>query len=168
MEHDLNSDLWPDPAEHFFRDATFKPMRQIGPRCVATVLAMLSGTTPQTFAGRINTQDPASWSRALQPFGMKLAYCPTDVRKAKFYVPELLRLDDLFTVSYYTATDPPSILADPDAEGWAGGSHIVILHRDQVLDPATGTRHPATHWSGAGKHTKRIFRVVPADHARGL
>jgi len=76
---------------------------------------------------------------ALAKHGMKLAYCPTDVRKLKHYLPELIALDDGFTLSYYTTRDPPKILAEPNADGWVTGSRIVLLHRDQILDTATGT-----------------------------
>lgn len=99
---------------------------------------------------------------------MKLAFCPTDVRKLKFYLPELLDLDDLFAVSYFTPEKPESVLADPDNNGWVCGSHIVVVHRDVVLDPSTGARTKLLEFKCAGSHTKRIFRVVPLAHARGL
>ncbi|CAF5168391.1 unnamed protein product, partial [Rotaria magnacalcarata] len=35
---------------------------------------------PEDFQGNLNTQDPVSWSAALKPYGMKLAYCPHDAR----------------------------------------------------------------------------------------
>lgn len=168
MPYDLTSHLWPTRDECFFREIALKPLRQSGPHCVSTVLGMLTGQPPETFQGRINTQDPASWSEALSAFGMKLAYCPTDARKIKFYAPELLALDDLFTLSYYTPRDPQSILADPTNDGWVCGSHIVVLHRDSVLDPATGRRHGLAELPGSEMHTKRIFRVVPEGHRRGL
>lgn len=168
MTYDLTSSLWPNSDERYFREVALKPLRQSGPRCVSTVLGMLTGQAPETFQGRINTQDPSSWSEALTAFGMKLAYCPTDARKIKFYVPELLALDDLFTLSYYTPPDAQSILADPDDRGWVCGSHIVVLHRDAVLDPASGLRHELAAFAGAERHTKRIFRVVPSGHRRGL
>ncbi len=168
MPYDLTSNLWPTRDEQFFRSTTLEPVRQSGPHCVSTVLGMLTGQAPETFQGCINTQDPASWSEALAAFGMKLAYCPTDVRKIRFYVPELLALDDLFTLSYYTPPDSRSILADPGEDGWVCGSHIVVLHRDEVLDPASGRRHDLAAFAGAEMHAKRIFRVVPAGHRRGL
>jgi len=128
---------------------------------------MLTAQTPATFQGKMNTQDRVSWSTALSEFGMKLAYCPTDVRKLRFYLPELLRLDDLFTLSYYSPCDE-SILDDPNDEGWVCGSHIVILHRSQVIDPASG-RSVEVNAHHCGDHfTKRIFRVVPVDCPRGL
>ena len=168
MAHDLHAHLWSNNDDHFFRDLCLSPQRQTGPRCVPTSLAILTQQTPETFAGKINTQDPVSWSSALRPYGMKLAYCPTDVRKVKFYVPDLRALDDLFTVSYYTAVDSADVLADPRPDGWAGGSHVVVVHRDSVLDPASGTCFPLSDFERNHFHTKRIFRVVPADHPRGL
>ncbi|CAF3448708.1 unnamed protein product, partial [Rotaria sp. Silwood2] len=76
--YDPNSTLWSNTNESFFRDFEIKPIRQIGPHCVSTVLAMLTGKEPQDFQGKMNTQDPCSWSQVLQPYGMKLAYCPMD------------------------------------------------------------------------------------------
>jgi hypothetical protein len=166
--HDLNSELWPNDGESFFRGRTIAPMRQVGPTCVATVLAMLSGASPERFIGAVNTQDPVSWSDALRDWGMKLAYCPTDARKLKHYIEGLVRLDDLFTLSYYSSLDPGCILGDPNPAGWVTGSHIVILHRDRILNPQDGTSRPAEGHPCGEHHTKRIFRVVPCDHIRGL
>ena len=167
MPYHKSCPLWPDRAEHFFRDRVFHERRQSGPHCVSTVLAMLTGAEPETFQNRINTQDPVSWSRALRGFGLKLAYCPADVRKLRFYLPELLALDDLFTLSYYTPAQAAQILADPNDSGWICGSHIVILHRSEILDPATGQRLRAGTHQCAEFHSKRIFRVVPVGHERG-
>jgi hypothetical protein len=84
------------------------------------------------------------------------------------YLDDLLALDDLFTLSYYSPSDPEAICADPNENGWICGSHIVLLHRDQILDPASGVRTSARDHKGRGRFTKRIFRVVPAQHLRGL
>lgn len=167
MPYNYASKLWPTDSDSFFRDRSIAPQQQIGPHCVSTVLAMLTAQTPETFQGRINTQDPVSWSVALSEFGLKLAYCPTDVRKLRFYLPELIRLDDLFTLSYYSPNDA-TILKDPDHNGWVCGSHIVILHRDKIVDPATGQSVHALSHSCGDRYTKRIFRVVPLDCPRGL
>lgn len=166
--YDRNATLWPNNDEYFFRDRDIKPIRQTGPHCVSTTLAMLTQKTPEDFQGKMNTQDPSSWSKVLEPYGMKLAYCPMDVRKLKFYMNELIIMNDLFTLSYYTNLDPNVILGDPDSNGWVTGSHIVILHRDKILDPATGTATSALAHYCNNYHTKRIFRVVPNDHDRGL
>ena len=168
MPYDATSHLWPEDNEAFFRARDFLAIRQQGPHCVSTVLAILSGKTPEAFQGNVNTQDPVSWSQALQKCGMKLAYCPTDARKLKHYMRELVRIDDLFTLSYYSSLDPNDILGDPNDRGWVTGSHIVILHRRTVLDPASGLSTDAFAHPCNQHHTKRVFRVVPADHARGL
>jgi len=161
MPYDLNSTLWPNRDDVFFRDHTFIPQRQSGPHCVSTTLAMLTGTSPETFQGTVNTQDPRSWSAALAPWDMQLAYCPTDARKLKFYLEDLLSVDDLFTLSYYTSHSAEEILADPDPSGWVCGSHIVVLHRDKTIDPASGKVTYAWDHACMGFHTKRIFRVTP-------
>lgn len=168
MPYDAHTTLWLNRQEAFFRSATFTVQRQVGPHCVSTVLAMLTGQTPERFQGRVNTQNPVSWSEALAEYGMKLAYCPTDVRTLKNYLPELIDLDDLFTLSYYTTRDPERILAEPNANGWVTGSHIVLLHRDHILDSASGTVEDARSHRCNDYHTKRIFRVVPVNHPRGL
>ena len=168
MPYDSDCRLWPNPSDRFFRDRELRPVSQDGPQCVATSLAILTGADPADFVGKVNTQDPASWSEALAPYGMQLAYCPTDARKLEFYLPELLELDDLFTLSYYTPEDPKEILRDPDERGWICGSHIVVLHRGQILDPSGGTVTDALDHGCGGRHTKRIFRVVPTDCSRRL
>jgi hypothetical protein len=130
---------------------------------------MLTGEKPETFQGIINTQDPISWSDAIKKYAMKLAYCPSDTRRLEFYMPELLELDDLFTLSYYKpGNDPSAILKDPNDKGWICGSHVVILHRDSILDPASGLKIRAREDKCNDFYTKRIFRVVPLDHGRGL
>jgi len=168
MPYDAASRLWPHANESFFRDRTFTVIRQRGPHCVSTVLGILTGTLPEEFQGKINTQDPVSWSEALQQWGMKLAYCPTDARKLKHYMKELVALDDLFTLSYYTSPDPNAILGEPNSDGWVTGSHIIILNRSKILDPQSGTETEAFDHRCNDYHTKRIFRVVPANHLRGL
>jgi hypothetical protein len=165
---DRSSPLWPTRTEIFFRDRQFEPQRQEGPTCVATVLGTLTGQEAGVFVGRVNTQDPRAWSAALAPSGLRLAYCPTDARKLEFYREELIDLDDLFTLSYYTPDDPAQIFQDPDQEGWVCGSHVVLLHRHRILDPASGLALPFEEHPCVGKHTKRIFRVVPAGDGRGL
>jgi hypothetical protein len=165
---DLTAPLWSGPPEAFFRDRTIVPQRQRGPHCVATALAMLTGQRPEEFHGRMNTQDPVSWSAVLAPSGMRLAYCPTDVRKLRFYLPELVALDDLFLLCYYLPLSAEAILADPTPDGWVCSSHVVVLHRGVVLDPDDGKATPALEHSCGARHTKRVFRVVPSGHYRGL
>jgi len=168
MPYNTPSRLWPNDHDSFFRDRDFIPVAQRGPHCVSTVLGIMTGAAPETFQPRINTQDPVSWSEALTPYGMKLAYCPTDVRKLEFYLDELVEFDDLFAVSYFTPEYPSAILRDPDEDGWVCGSHIVVFHRGSVIDPALGRRFAASAFPGLARHTKRIFRVVPAAYRRGL
>ena len=172
MESDYNCSLWPNREENFYRDRFIEPFTQSGLTCVATGLGSLTGKGPGHFLnfqrqGKLNTEDPVSWSEALRPFGMKLAYIPFDGRKLKFYMAELVTLDDLFLLSYYSGMSL-EILRDPDEDGWVCESHVAILHRDQIIDPALGERRPAAdHWCN-GCHTKRLFRVVPIGHPRGL
>jgi len=99
---------------------------------------------------------------------MKLAFCPSDLRKVKFYFEELLKIDDLFTLSFFTTANPAEVLADPNENGWVCGSHIVVVHRELVLDPASGGSSSLKDFERAECHTKRIFRVVPVGHTRGL
>ncbi len=169
MPYNKACKLWSHNDANFFREKEITPLWQSGPHCVSTCLAMLTGETPETFQGIINTQDPISWSDAVKKYGMKLAYCPTDTRRLKFYIPELLELDDLFVLSYYKPGDnPTTILNDPDDKGWICGSHIVIMHRNFILDPASGLRTEAHEDKCNEYYTKRIFRVVPLNHVRGL
>jgi hypothetical protein len=117
--------------------------------------------------GQLNTEDPVSWSEALRPFEMKLIYMPFDARKLRFYLDELVFLDDLFLLFFYSGRSL-EILRDPDENGWVCESHVVILHRDRIIDPALGESRPdLEHWCN-GYHTKRLFRVVPVNHSKGL
>lgn len=162
--------LWPTQDEFFFRDRLFQPQRQVGGTCVSTALAILTGQTPEQIReGGINTQNPVSWSQALMPHGMKLAYCPVDVRRLGFYMKELIAYDDLFLLCYYSLfSEQEQILNDPDENGWIMGSHVVILHKDKIIDSATGLVSDALSHECSKAHTKRLFRVVPVDHERGL
>ena len=122
----------------FLSDCEIRPICQRGPHCVSTVLAILTSKEPEDFQGKMNTQDSCTWSQMQQSYGMKLAYCPIDVRKLKFYMDELIEVNDLFTLSYYKALDPNVILSDPNRTGWITGSHSVILHRDKIIDSRLG------------------------------
>jgi hypothetical protein len=172
MPFDFTTGLWSNRQEHFFRERPMRCIKQDGPHCVSTVLAILTGKRASYFLrlqrnGKLNTQDPFSWSESLRPFGMKLAYVPFDVRKLRFYMDELVVLDDLFLLCYYTGRRI-EILRDPDEEGWVCGSHVIILHRDQIIDPFWGVMEHAFDHRCNERHTKRIFRIVPGDYPRGL
>ena len=166
-EYDLNSRLWANTDEHFFRDQKYVVVKQKNLNCVVVVLATLSGASPDHFKGVINTQNPVSWSEALKSWGMKLAYCPCDIRKLRYYMEELIELDDLFLLSYYTPVSK-RILKDPNENGWIGHSHIVILHGANIYDSKFEQAVPAKKHICNKHYTKRIFRVVPIGHDRGL
>lgn len=165
---DATAPLWPNATDAFFRKLELRHARQVGPTCVATSLAMVAGTDACDVAGHVNTQDPVSWSAALGRFGMKLAYLPTDARKLRYYIHELVKLDDLFVIGIYTPFDPAAILADPQPDGWVCGSHLIVLHRGRVYDPLREGPADALGCDRLDCHTKRAFRVVPARHPRGL
>jgi hypothetical protein len=166
---DAHSACWSPPeAEPHFRHLRPTHRVQIGGSCVSTGLSLLTGEEPVAVRAQLNTQDPVSWSRYLQRYGMKLAYCPTDLRRLRHYADELLAHDDLFTISTYSSTNPLDIGAEPDGSGWICGSHFVVLHRDTVYD--TRFAHPVAlrDYDDLDRYVKRLFRVVPASHARGL
>jgi len=52
-----SSKLWPDNVEAFFRNRDILPIKQKGPHCVSTVLAMIAGISSDLFNGKINTQN---------------------------------------------------------------------------------------------------------------
>lgn len=170
-----NSDcrLWP-VEEHFFRDLELRARRQAPGQCVRTVMAMLTGRDPGDFVGPVigdyefNTQDPLTWSKALERYGMKLAYISTDCRPIHAYIPTLIKMDDLFLISYYVPTNPENIMRDVGYGEMLCSSHIVILHRNRIFDPMMEASLEATQHCSTHKFTKRIFRLVPADHDRGL
>lgn len=169
-KRDATCPIWNDVDNtKYYANKDFKlaPQEaQKGAGCVAIALAIVTQTTKQSlFVDTINTQDPVSWSEALKPFGMKLAYCAVDIRRVKHYMDELLLLDDLFLISYYT--DRRGKFTDePDKTGWVCGSHIIVLHRDTIFDAGKST--PAKEHACNEYHTKRIFRIVPLNHPRGL
>lgn len=166
---DAHTACWspPEAAPHFHH-LRLTHRVQIGGSCVSTGLSLLTGEEPVAVRAQLNTQDPVSWSRYLQRHGMKLAYCSTDLRRLRHYVGELLAHDDLFTLSTYSPGNPHDIGAEPDSSGWICSSHFVVLHRDQVYD--TRYPHPVAlrEYGDLDRYIKRLFRVVPANHARGL
>lgn len=170
MAYDYNCRLWPNNEEKFFHNLALKPIKQGKNACLRTVLAILTDKDPDYFLDKINTQNPLSWSDALKPLGYKLAYLPADCRKLGFYIEELVVLNDLFLVCYYgkvTEENPSLILADPDQNGFVCPSHIEILWQNELINPATGEKRSALA-ECPNRHTKRLFRVVPADYQRGL
>ncbi|MCC2636586.1 MAG: hypothetical protein K0Q68_305 [Moraxellaceae bacterium] len=169
MDFDVTSTLWAgqDPAP-FFHGLQIRHRVQKGGTCVSTGLSLLTREAPATIRRRINTQDPVSWSHYLQAHGMRLAYCPTDFRRLQHYVDDLLALDDLFTLSTYSPEMAQRIGAEPDDSGWICSSHFVILHRDVVYDTVYAEPVLLRDYDDLQRYVKRIFRVVPATHDRGL
>lgn len=169
MEFDLASRLWSGAlTTPYFKDKALQHRRQVGGSCVSTGLSLLTGEEPHVVREQVNTQDPVSWSHYLTGHGLKLAYCPTDFRRLRHYVDDLLQLDDLFTLSTYSPSHPLDIGADPDEDGWVCSSHFVVLHRDIVYDTRYDAPVKLRDYGDLGRYIKRIFRVVPATHERGL
>lgn len=166
---DAHTACWSTPEEHpYFHHLQLNHRVQVGGSCVSTGLSLLTGEMPAEIRNQLNTQDPVSWSHYLQRHGMKLAYCSTDLRRLRHYVDELLAHDDLFTLSTYSPGNPSSIGAEPDNEGWICGSHFVVLHRDTVYDTRFERPVALCEYCDLDRYVKRLFRVVPASHVRGL
>ncbi len=167
---------WPDPGSNdgpFFHDLNLQHIKQQGPSCVPTTLAMIAKATgalvsPEDIMLEINSQAPHTWSDALSPYGMQLAYCNTDVRRLSHIVDELVTLDDLFLVSFYSE-DPP--FDPPLGSGKLCTAHIVTLHRDIIFDTAKTKirgKVPAITYPRINNPIKRVFRVLPLGHRRCL
>jgi len=168
-EFDHSSVLWPARTlEKYFSTLRIEHRIQIGGTCVSTGLSLLTGEAPETVRSEINTQDPVSWSQYLCKHEMKLAYCPTDLRRLKFYIPEMLEIDDLFAIGIYSPDRATVIGRDPDENGWICGSHFILMHRDRIFDTARDAPVNATNYSRLESYVKRIFRVLPLRHSRGL
>lgn len=171
-----NAPLWDppnadEPQGPFFPEMAIEHTKQIGPSCVATTLAMIARTTgadveADDFKTITNSQSPHSWSNALKPYGMQLAYCNHDARRIEHYIDELVELNDLFFLCFYSV-NPPS---DPDANGKLCTAHIVTMHNDTIYDTAkhsgSGGVVLANDYTRLERPTKRIFRVVPLGHPR--
>lgn len=160
-----------ETQDQFFADINIQHDRQQGPSCVATTLAMIARTTgAEVTVDEIkeitNSQSPHTWSNALKPYGMQLAYCNTDLRRIKHYIDELVEHDDLFLLSFYSI-NPPS---DPDENGKLCTAHIVTLHKDTIYDTAKNSGSEgiiaAQDYARLERQTKRIFRVVPLGYPR--
>tara|TARA_B110000914_G_C15489632_1_gene459905 strand:+ start:218 stop:769 length:552 start_codon:yes stop_codon:yes gene_type:complete len=161
-----------EPIGPYFTEIELQHILQNGPTCVPTTLAMIANTTganvgPDDFKPIINSQSPHSWSKALEPYGLQLAYCNQDLRRLEYYIDELIAYDDLFLVSFYSV-DPPS---DPDSNGKLCTSHIVTLHRNKIYDTAKRGFFSVSNaklYSRLDRQSKRIFRVVPFGHPRSV
>jgi hypothetical protein len=97
---------------------------------------------------------------------MQLAYCNHDLRRIEHYIEELVELNDLFFLSFYSV-NPPS---DPDGNGKLCTAHIVTMHNGTIYDTARhcsfGGVVLANEYDRLERQTKRIFRVVPLGHPR--
>ena len=152
----------------YFHKLSIQHRKQIGGSCVSTGLSLLTNEEPKTIRDQINTQDPVSWSNYLKRFGMKLAYCPTDLRRLRHYKSQLLAINDLFAISTYSSSDPNEITQEPDGNGWVCGSHFVVLHRATVFDTRYDQPILLADYDDCERFVKRLFRVVPTEHERGL
>ena len=162
-----------EPLGPFFEALSMEHVKQVGPSCVATTLSMVANatganTSPEDFKAVTNSQAPHTWSEALKPYGLQLAYCNNDVRRLAYFVDELVAYDDLFFVCFYSE-DPPS---DPQPSGKLCTAHIITLHGDTVYDtakwPSSGGVCRLQDYGRLERQTKRIFRVVPLHHPRCL
>ena len=160
--------LWPDSSQRFFPSLQLNSSPVPGTFSIASIISSLTGADLETIMDQVEANDPLSWSLVLSEFGMKLAYCPTDVRRVIHYLDELVKLNDVFIVSFYTPERPPRILAEPDNLGWVCGMHSVLILRDMVYDPYLDVRQSIYAHHSRHFHTKSIFRVVSADCERGL
>ena len=171
---DSKAPIWDEykgDEEIFFKDINLEHIKQVGPSCVATTLTMIARSTGANvsvddFKKITNSQSPHTWSNALKPFGMQLAYCNIDLRRIGHYIEELVSHKDLFLLSFYSI-NPPS---DPDNRGKLCTAHIVTLCGDQIYDTAkykhSGGVVQAHDYSRLERQTKRIFRVVPLGYQR--
>ena len=162
--------LWQGNDGPWFHDMELEHIKQVGPSCVPTTLAMLANAaggdvSVEKMKLLINTQAPHTWSNALKKFGMQLAYCNNDQRELCHYIEELVRMDDLFLLSFYSSQPP----RHPDQNGKLCTAHIVTMCRDEIIDTAKweGTIS-AENYPRNGNITKRRFRVVPLGHERCL
>ncbi|MDP6326596.1 MAG: hypothetical protein QGI36_05850 [Candidatus Thalassarchaeaceae archaeon] len=173
----MSAPLWDsheegEPCGPFFHNLDIRHIKQSGPSCVPTTLAMLAKATgadvnPEDFMPLINSQSPHTWSKSLEPYGLQLAYCNQDVRRLEYYIDELVEYDDLFLICFYSKT-PPS---DPGVNGKLCTAHIVTLHKGVIIDTAKrgdSSVCKAIDYPRLGRETKRIFRVVPKGHPRCL
>lgn len=115
-----------EPSGPFFSDLNIEHVKQQGPSCVATTLSMVANstganTTPEDFKEVTNSQAPHTWSEALKPYGLQLAYCNSDLRRLGYFIDELVEYDDLFLLSFFSK-DPPS---DPLPSGKLCTAHII-------------------------------------------
>jgi hypothetical protein len=123
----------------------------------------------------VDSHDPVSWSCALEEFGMKLAYCPTDTIKLKHYGKELTDLDDMFLICTYAISDLSVETNDDDGPNkTVYGYDAFVIWRGCILDIVSDscgnnviTTAIMKHKLGES-HVKGIYRVVPVTHKRGL
>ena len=158
--------------DHFSQKWRLNTPSRLGPSCVATTLAMIARTTgaeveADDFKTITNSQSPHSWSNALKPYGMQLAYCNHDLRRIEHYIDELVKLNDLFFLVLFTRSTHQAI---PDGNGKLCTAHIVTMHNDTIYDTAkhsgSGGVVLANQYERLERQTKRIFRVVPLGHPR--
>ncbi|CAF1582907.1 unnamed protein product [Adineta ricciae] len=81
---------------------------------------------------------------------------------------QLIGLDDLFALNFYTASNPEDIFGNAYHTAFVTQSDLIMLHRDKIYH---STRHqyvPARDHRCVNYHTKYIFQVPSATHDRGL
>lgn len=160
--------LWPDNSQSFFPSLQLHSAPVPGTFSIASIIASLTGGDLEVIMDKIGANHPVSWSRVLEDYGMKLAYCPTDIRRVIHYLDELVALNDVFILTYYTPERPSRILSEPDNLGWICGMHSVLVLRDMVYDPYLDIRQRIYAHHSRHFHTKSIFRVVLKECERGL
>ena len=169
------SPLWGDDDGPFWPslELTILDQTEYGSgTCVPTSLAIIASALhgqevdPSCFMTgdlAVNTQSPQDWSDKLGEFGAQLAYCNFDARNLSQFIPELIEYDDLFVIGYYTR----EVKREAEIGTTSGGSHMITMYKDKIYDTArSGSFHDARTYIMQDCMIKRIFRVVPKDHAR--
>ncbi|CAF1404661.1 unnamed protein product [Adineta ricciae] len=96
------------------------------------------------------------------------AYHIFEERYSGLVTEELIGLDDLFALNFYTASNPEDIFGNAYHTAFVTQSDLIMLHRDKIYH---STRHqyvPARDHRCVNYHTKYIFQVPSATHDRGL
>jgi len=149
--------------EIFFHNKNFVPAQHDSCSAAAAALATICCCNVWDMENRIVPSNPRTWLLALQDFGLNLEYWTTWLCEMRWFMSDLLMVDDLFLLCYYTTVSPDEVMAFESQGMTTECFHIVILHRCAIIDPVLGECESAFLHPCNGMLARWIFRVVPAE-----
>ena len=153
MQLSKRASLWPSREDCFFKDSKLNS-KKLGEISVFKLLATLTDAKQEFFKERMNKYYPIDLFNAFMWLGFRVVPCLTYNPSLKFYIDELIKLNDLFVIIYFTNKSV--------GKGLIRNGRVTVLFRDRLY-LADGSRSIQMK-ECPDKQLIGIYRIVPEHH----